>query len=281
MIGPNAVELYTDDHVGRRRVLEATTLPRQGTELPITNGIVESIKSPKGLGESSASRTIVQMNGEMGKTKEAARSSDSVAEHTKGKTIEKEEQSLENSDEIRVVRDLGSRGESNKGQKDLEATSSQKEHETDNSRKAITQESRQHTIELNGEALWDSTSPDDYVHPLFLPPASSVMDRNLALPDYEAEDVRRLLALYVQKQEEVCRGAQKLHHGLLKAEQLRKNVLHWSKAEAHCGPNRDLSDGEDWYDKDEWGLTEDLKKGQDEEEEDTTTTGKKTRARRA
>jgi hypothetical protein len=41
-----------------------------------------------------------------------------------------------------------------------------------------------------------------------------------------------------------------------------------------------MSDGEDWYDKEEWGLTEDLKKGQDEEEEDTTTTGKKTRNRR-
>jgi hypothetical protein len=66
----------------------------------------------------------------------------------------------------------------------------------------------------------------------------------------------------------------------LKAERLRKEVLHWSKAEAHCGPNRDMSDGEDWYDREEWGLAEDLKKGQDEEEEETTTSGKKTRARR-
>jgi hypothetical protein len=41
-----------------------------------------------------------------------------------------------------------------------------------------------------------------------------------------------------------------------------------------------MSDGEDWYDKEAWGLVEDLKKGQDEEEEDTTTTGKKTRNRR-
>ena len=41
-----------------------------------------------------------------------------------------------------------------------------------------------------------------------------------------------------------------------------------------------LSDGEDWYDKEEWGLTEDLKKGQDEEEEDTTQTQKKTRNRK-
>ncbi|KAL6892796.1 RXT2-like protein [Trichoderma longibrachiatum] len=119
-----------------------------------------------------------------------------------------------------------------------------------------------------------------YIHPMFLPPPNAKMDRNLGLPDNEAEDIRRLLALYVQKQEEVCRGAARLHLGLLKAERLRKDVLHWSKAEAHCGPNRDMSDGEDWYDKEEWGLTEDLKKGQDEEEEDTTTQGKKTRNRR-
>jgi len=41
-----------------------------------------------------------------------------------------------------------------------------------------------------------------------------------------------------------------------------------------------MSDGEDWYDKEEWGLEEDLKKGQDEEEEDAATTAKKTRTRR-
>lgn len=119
-----------------------------------------------------------------------------------------------------------------------------------------------------------------YIHPMFLPPPNAALDRNLGLPDNEAEDMRKLLSLYVQKQEEVCRGAARLHLGLLRAQRLRKNVLHWSKAEAHSGPNRDMSDGEDWYDKEEWGLTEDLKKGQDEEEEDTTTTGKKTRNRR-
>lgn len=119
-----------------------------------------------------------------------------------------------------------------------------------------------------------------YIHPMFLPPPNAALDRNLGLPDNEAEDMRKLLSLYVQKQEEVCRGAVRLHLGLLRAQRLRKDVLHWSKAEAHSGPNRDMSDGEDWYDKEEWGLTEDLKKGQDEEEEDTTTTGKKTRNRR-
>ncbi|KAH6605673.1 hypothetical protein Trco_004826 [Trichoderma cornu-damae] len=123
-------------------------------------------------------------------------------------------------------------------------------------------------------------SEASYIHPMFLPPPNAALDRNLGLPDNEAEDIRRLLALYVQKQEEVCRGAARLHLGLLRAQRLRKDVLHWSKAEAHCGPNRDMSDGEDWYDKEEWGLTEDLKKGQDEEEEDTAAAGKKTRNRR-
>lgn len=130
------------------------------------------------------------------------------------------------------------------------------------------------TPSLSSEVL------DHFVHPMFIAPVGAKPDRDVGIPEQEAEDIRRLLALYVQKQEEVCRGAKKLFLGLLKAEKLRKDVLHWSKAEAHTGVNRDMSDGEDWYDKEEWGLTEDLKKGQDEEEEDTQTTGKKTRNRR-
>ncbi|GKT57836.1 LOW QUALITY PROTEIN: RXT2-like protein [Colletotrichum tofieldiae] len=121
---------------------------------------------------------------------------------------------------------------------------------------------------------------ETFVHPIFRPPPNARPDRDVGLPEAEAEDIRRLLALYVQKQEEVCRGAMKLHEGLLKANRLRKTVLQWSKAEAHSGANRDMSDGEDWYDKEEWGLTEDLKKGQDDEEEDTGTVAKKTRNRR-
>ncbi|KAL7622282.1 hypothetical protein AAE478_007786 [Parahypoxylon ruwenzoriense] len=118
------------------------------------------------------------------------------------------------------------------------------------------------------------------IHPLFLAPRSARPDRDLGIPEAEAEDMRRLLQLYVQKQEEVCRGAKRLYDGLLRADRMRKTVLQWSKYEAHVGPNRDMSDGEDWYDKEEWGLEEDLKKGQDEEEEDTTQTTKKTRTRR-
>ncbi|KAF6830700.1 rxt2-like protein [Colletotrichum plurivorum] len=134
----------------------------------------------------------------------------------------------------------------------------------------------------NGHAPSTASDPVDetFVHPFFRPPPNAHPDRDLGLPDPEAEDIRRLLGMYLQKQEAVCRGAQNLHEGLLKANRLRKTVLAWSKAEAHSGPNRDMSDGEDWYDKEEWGLTEDLKKGQDDEEEDTGTVAKKTRNRR-
>ncbi|KAK8069725.1 hypothetical protein PG994_006341 [Apiospora phragmitis] len=119
-----------------------------------------------------------------------------------------------------------------------------------------------------------------FIHPIFIAPRSAHPDRDLGIPEAEADDVRRLLQLWVQKQEEVCRGAKRLYEGLLRADRLRKTVFQWSKYEAHSGPNRDMSDGEDWYDKEEWGLDEDLKKGQDEEEEDTTQTTKKTRTRR-
>ena len=132
---------------------------------------------------------------------------------------------------------------------------------------------------LSGHVTQD-TVEESFIHPLFLAPQSSKLDRDLGLPEQESEDIRRLLQLYVQKQEEICRGTSKLYQGLLKADRYRNTVLRWAKAEAHCGPNRDMSDGEDWYDKEEWGLTEDLKKGQDEEEEDTVQTQKKTRNRK-
>lgn len=119
-----------------------------------------------------------------------------------------------------------------------------------------------------------------FIHPLFRLPRAAHPDRDLGLPEHEAEEVRRLLLLYVQKQEEICRGARRLYEGLLRAERYRRTVWQWAKAEAHCGPNRDMSDGEDWYDKDEWGLTEDLKKGEDEVEEDTGQSQKKTRNRK-
>ena len=116
------------------------------------------------------------------------------------------------------------------------------------------------------------------IHPLYQMPDSAHPDRDLGLPAHEAEETRRILITYVQKQEEVVRGAAKLYEGLLRADRMRKTVFKWCKAEGHIG---EMSDGEDWYDKEEWGLEEDLKKGHDDEEEDVTTQGKKTRKTRA
>lgn len=123
-----------------------------------------------------------------------------------------------------------------------------------------------------------ASSISTFVHPFFLVPSSAHPDRDFGLPPAEAEDTRRVLMSYVQKQEEVCRGVGKLYEGLLRADRLRKTVLQWCKAEEHVG---EMSDGEDWYDKEEWALDEDLKKGHDEEEDEGGNQGKKTRGRRA
>src|SRR5205814_6033910 len=110
-----------------------------------------------------------------------------------------------------------------------------------------------------------------FIHPLYKIPPAALPNRTFFLPVAEADETRRLLQSYVQKQEEVVRGSEKLYEGLLEADRMRKNVLKWAKAEGHVG---EMSDGEDWYDKEEWGLDDDLKKGQDEEEDDGGNHGK-------
>ena len=122
-----------------------------------------------------------------------------------------------------------------------------------------------------------STSNESFIHPYFLPPLSSLPEHDFMLPSPEADETRRLLQLYVQKQEEIVRGADKLYMGLLEADRRRGKVMSWARAEKHVG---EMSDGEDWVDEEEWRLDGPLKKGQDEEEEDTVTTSKKTRTRR-
>lgn len=65
---------------------------------------------------------------------------------------------------------------------------------------------------------------------------------------------------------------------------MQEDVFEWCKAEGHVG---ELSDGEDWYDPEKWGLAEgeELKKGVDEDEietvEESRATGKRGRGRRA
>ena len=134
------------------------------------------------------------------------------------------------------------------------------------------------TTSLHTRSPSPASSIPPYIHPLYLVPQSARPDRDFGLPPAEAEETRRVLMSYVQKQEEVCRGAERLYEGLLKADRMRKTILKWCKAEGHVG---DASDGEDWYDKEEWGLEEDLKKGGEDDDDDTANQGKKTRGRRA
>ena len=148
-------------------------------------------------------------------------------------------------------------------------------------RRMRTRAQAQATSDKSASSHTRSPSPTPWeppiIHPLFHTPESARLDRDFGLPPNEAEDMRRLLTAYVQKQEEVVRGAEKLCEGLLRAERMRQTVFKWCKAEGHIG---EMSDGEDWYDKEEWGLEEDLKKGHEDEEEDNAAPGKKTRKTR-
>lgn len=112
-------------------------------------------------------------------------------------------------------------------------------------------------------SISDDTLSATSINGFFLPPDASLPDRDYGLPTSEAEDTRRMLILYVQKQEEIVRGTERLMHRLLEADRKRKDVWRWCKAEGHIN---DMSDGEDWYDKEEWGLTADLIKGKEEED---------------
>ncbi|KAL2802808.1 RXT2-like protein [Aspergillus granulosus] len=114
---------------------------------------------------------------------------------------------------------------------------------------------------VSSEALSSLPTP----HPLYLVPDSVRPDANFGLPPNEAEDTRRLLWSYVQKQEETVRGFEHMLESLLRACRMKEDVFEWCKAEGHVG---ELSDGEDWYDREKWGLAdgEDLKKGADEDE---------------
>ncbi|OOQ86225.1 hypothetical protein PEBR_22477 [Penicillium brasilianum] len=120
-------------------------------------------------------------------------------------------------------------------------------------------------------------------HPLFVIPENVRPDANFGLPPGEAEETRRLLWSYIQKQEETVRGFEHMLESLLRASHMKADVLEWCKAEGHVG---ELSDGEDWYDREKWGLAEgeDLKKGTDEDEVETVdesrTTAKRGRGRR-
>lgn len=122
--------------------------------------------------------------------------------------------------------------------------------------------------------------------PLFLLPASLAANHRvpkslsrLGLPVEEFLETRRLLSMYIQKQEESVRGFEAVLSKLIKAKRMRDNVWEWCKTEGHVG---EWSDGEDWVDAEAWGLAPDeLKKGKDEEEvEGQEDTGRKGKRRR-
>lgn len=77
------------------------------------------------------------------------------------------------------------------------------------------------------------------------------------------------------------RGFEHMLESLLRACRMKDDVFEWCKAEGHVG---EMSDGEDWYDREKWGLAEgeDLKKGADEDEAevDEGRTTKRGRGRR-
>ncbi|KAK2772692.1 hypothetical protein FQN53_004471 [Emmonsiellopsis sp. PD_33] len=130
----------------------------------------------------------------------------------------------------------------------------------------------------------DSNDAHLTVHPLFLVPPTHI-DRTCGLPPTEADEIRRMLWSYIQKQEETVRASRRMYHMLLGVCRKKELVWEWCKADEHAG---ELSDGEDWYDPEQWGLKEgeELRKGADEDEaegvvDEGRATGKRGRGRRA
>ncbi|EXJ77420.1 hypothetical protein A1O3_09646 [Capronia epimyces CBS 606.96] len=122
--------------------------------------------------------------------------------------------------------------------------------------------------------------------PLFLlPPTLATNQRvppilsRLGLPVEEFMETRRLLMLFIQKQEESVRAYEAVLGKLTKAKRMREKLWEWCRTEGHVG---ELSDGEDWIDAEAWGLApDDLKKGKDEEDvEGQEDTGRKGKRRR-
>ncbi len=114
-----------------------------------------------------------------------------------------------------------------------------------------------------------SSSSQLQIDPLYLvPPSANPSNSAMAfhgLPPEEALETRRLLTMYIQKQEESVRGYEAILSKLLTAQRLRTEVLEMCKTEEHVG---ELSDGEDWIDAERWGLQPgELRKGRDEDED--------------
>lgn len=118
-------------------------------------------------------------------------------------------------------------------------------------------------------------------HPLFLLPPTLNFDSNCGVPQQEADETRHLLWAYIQKQESTVRLFAEMLDLLRKAYRMKEDVWEWCKADGHLG---EMSDGEDWYDREKLGLAEGetLRKGADEDEievDEGRATGKRNRRR--
>ena len=134
------------------------------------------------------------------------------------------------------------------------------------------------------------------VHPWFLVPPPAFPNCDLGLPAKEAKESREKVLLYVQKQEQIVRSLESLAAGLMRADRLRHSVFRAAKAEGHVRYDKgnvvtDMSDGEDWYDVEDWGLqksdlkvqkdgTYGLEKGKDEVEDGAEEEGRRGGRRR-
>ena len=116
-------------------------------------------------------------------------------------------------------------------------------------------------------SLTMSTMTSDLLEPdpiFLLPPHLNRSHPPLPIPVDELLETRRLLTMYIQKQEETIRSTENVLNKLLKAKHLRDRVFEWCKAEGHVG---EWSDGEDWIDAEYWGeREEDIVKGAGDEE---------------
>lgn len=313
LVGPNDVELFADDSTLQERHKKRPLLVEPGNSTPMTNGdkngpVNGSVTASGTAG--TASDTVSGAPSDSAGNKVPDR--DVPMAYTRGDSRpdkDGEGQPLDETSKETHAQNGPETSQSDAPEKKPETDASSTTEDTalqqpedptkaPNSEEGTKDESKPNgteNIEMQNADGPDATAqptdrpvngtsqPDDLgeelIHPFFNPPAYPLPDRDVGLPESEAENVRHLMSLYVQKQEEICRGAMRLREGLMKADRLRRTVLQWAKAEAHVG---EMSDGEDWYDAEEWGLEGELKKGQDEEEEDTTTQPvKKTRNRRA
>ncbi|KAL9048687.1 MAG: hypothetical protein Q9162_007597 [Coniocarpon cinnabarinum] len=157
-------------------------------------------------------------------------------------------------------------------------------------RMATRAHTRANAPEANGQPTPPLSTSDDpasprvpttQIHPFFLPPPQSLPNSTAGLYQPQlADDARRLLSMYVQKQQEVARQSNELLTGLRKALRLKNTVWDWCRNEGHVG---EMSDGEDWIDVEKWGIDADeLRKGEEVEDEDPAgMVVKKTRNRRA